>query len=244
MRFNKLDVPYQWREEFTKYPHGYSVFEAMSKWVKQVNDMITNINQWNEYLGGFTSTFGEVPPQMVELQREMEALLSRVDSDLTSITDLVTGLADTLMSHLNDYATEIGDVEALTTTSKVVVGAINEVNTNKANKVQEAWITPTLLNGATNDPDYPVQYFKDQFGIVHFRGKANIVSNDTVLISLPSGYRPLKGNIRMSFIVARGIMAGNMARIMVNGGWGPGALYVITPMVDIIHLDGVSYSTT
>ena len=105
MRFNKLDVPYQWKEQFTKYPHGYSIFEAISKWVKQVNDMITNINQWNEYLGGFTSTFGEVPPQMAELQREMEALLSSVNSDVTNIMGEVTGLADTLLSHLNNYAT-------------------------------------------------------------------------------------------------------------------------------------------
>ena len=25
-RFNKLDVPHQWKDEFTKYPHGYTLF--------------------------------------------------------------------------------------------------------------------------------------------------------------------------------------------------------------------------
>lgn len=105
MRFNKLDVPYQWKEEFTKYPHGLSIFEALSKWVARVNSMVTNINQWNEYLGGFTSTFGEVPQQMVELKQEMTVLVDSVNSDLTTITDEITGLADTLLSHLNDYAT-------------------------------------------------------------------------------------------------------------------------------------------
>lgn len=102
-KFNKLDVPHQWKDEFTKYPHGYSIFVAMSKWVTQVNDMITNINQWNTYLAGFTSTFGELPQQMVELRQEMEFLLSNVNSDLTNITDEVAGLADTLLTHLTNY---------------------------------------------------------------------------------------------------------------------------------------------
>lgn len=118
-KFNKLDVPHQWKDEFTKYPHGYSIFGAISKWVKQVNDMITNINQWNEYLGGFTSTFGEVPPQMEELKQEMAVLLNSVNSDLTTITDEVTALANTLLSHLTDYATylesELGEEHIIRT---------------------------------------------------------------------------------------------------------------------------------
>ncbi|NLN40982.1 MAG: hypothetical protein GX160_03160 [Clostridiales bacterium] len=44
MKFNELDVPIQWKDEFTKYPHGYSIFEALCKWVTQVNDMVTCIN--------------------------------------------------------------------------------------------------------------------------------------------------------------------------------------------------------
>ena len=106
-RFNKLDVPYQWKDEFTKYPHGYSIFQALSKWVDQVNRMITTINEWNEYLEGFTSTFGEVPQQMAELRQEMTGLLESINSDLTTITDEVNGLADTLLLHLNDYASQI-----------------------------------------------------------------------------------------------------------------------------------------
>ena len=75
-RFKKLDVPHQWKDEFTKYPHGYSIFEAISKWVDQLNRMVTNINKWNEYLGGFTSSFA----------------------------DEVTGLGNTLLSHLAESA--------------------------------------------------------------------------------------------------------------------------------------------
>ena len=44
MKFNYMDVPYQWRDEFTKYPHGYTIFEALCNWTKQVNDMVDHVN--------------------------------------------------------------------------------------------------------------------------------------------------------------------------------------------------------
>ena len=55
----------------------------------------------------------------------------------------------------------------------------------KADKKQEDWITPTLLNGATGD----VQFRKDQFGRVEFRGKIT-GAQGTSVFSLPTGYRP------------------------------------------------------
>ena len=63
----------------------------------------------------------------------------------------------------------------------------------KANKKQEDWITPTLLNGwYASRPSEPPQYMKDEFGFVHFRGTiskgANATSN--VAFQLPVGYRP------------------------------------------------------
>ena len=118
-RFKKLDVPHQWKDEFTKYPHGYSIFEAISKWVDQLNRMVTNINQWNEYLGSFTSTFGEVPQQMAELRQEMTDLVDSINSDLTTINDEVSSLADTLLSHLTNYASylasELGEEHIIRT---------------------------------------------------------------------------------------------------------------------------------
>ena len=55
----------------------------------------------------------------------------------------------------------------------------------KADKKQEDWITPTLLNGATGT----VQYRKNQMGRVEFRGKSAI-AKQTELFRLPLGYRP------------------------------------------------------
>lgn len=54
----------------------------------------------------------------------------------------------------------------------------------KANKQQEAWITPTLLNGWTGN----VKYKKDNFGIVHFKG--TLTPGTGTAFQLPSQYLP------------------------------------------------------
>lgn len=153
-KFNKLDVPHQWKDEFTKYPHGYSIFEAMSKWVKQVNDMITNINQWNEYLAGFTSTFGELPQQMVELRQEMEVLLSNVNSDLTNITDEVAGLADTLLTHLTNYTSylesELGEEHIIRTLPN---GVKDEIMASEGKLIKRV-SDEVIINGSMVDIRY------------------------------------------------------------------------------------------
>ena len=88
-----------------------------------------------------------------------------------------------------DYVEEIGTVANLTTTSKEVVGAVNELNTNKANKVQEEWITPTLINGWENVSGELTRYMKDEFGFVTLQ--VSVKSGiQTQLLTLPSGYRP------------------------------------------------------
>ena len=58
---------------------------------------------------------------------------------------------------------------------------------SKADKKQEDWITPTLLNGATGD----IQFRKNQFGRVEFIGKITGSQGSEVFV-LPIGYRPLK----------------------------------------------------
>ena len=61
----------------------------------------------------------------------------------------------------------------------------------KANKVQEEWITPTLINGWKTFVGSPVQYRKDEFGVVHFRGRLDPSTKTAVFFcNLPEGYRP------------------------------------------------------
>lgn len=60
----------------------------------------------------------------------------------------------------------------------------------KANKVQEAWITPTLVNGATAYDTNTVGYIKDEMGFVHLKGRIVTPAYGTQAFTLPAGYRP------------------------------------------------------
>lgn len=64
------------------------------------------------------------------------------------------------------------------------------VNT-KADKTQEAWITPTLLNGWVADSGFPVGYFKDNMGVVHIKGRVSSGTTSSTIFVLPAGYRTL-----------------------------------------------------
>ena len=60
----------------------------------------------------------------------------------------------------------------------------------KANKAQEAWITPTLLNGWVGEAGYPIGYYKDTMGIVRLRGRIKNGPLVTPAFVFPIGYRP------------------------------------------------------
>ena len=102
---------------------------------------------------------------------EREALTHKIEDDLA----LRNRNWDKLDSHLAENTTQ---------------GNPHGINA-KANKVQEAWLTPTLLNGWENlaAPYAQVGYYKDEFGVVHLKGfvKSGI---ENVFFILPSGYRP------------------------------------------------------
>ena len=69
---------------------------------------------------------------------------------------------------------------------------LKNIVSTKANIAQEAWITPTLLNGwvAFDEARTPM-YMKDQFGFVHIRGMMKSGTVNLVAFALPVGYRPL-----------------------------------------------------
>lgn len=62
----------------------------------------------------------------------------------------------------------------------------------KADKTQEDWITPTLLNGWVNNGNNEIQYYKDNFGVVRMRGTASGGTFATTVFTLPVGYRPIR----------------------------------------------------
>lgn len=70
MKFNHLNVPNQWQHYWTKYPEGYTILEALISWVSQVDDMVDNVNSWNEYLDNFKASFD------TDLQETVETVLT------------------------------------------------------------------------------------------------------------------------------------------------------------------------
>lgn len=59
----------------------------------------------------------------------------------------------------------------------------------KANKKQEGWITPTLVNGWVNvDEAQPLRFMKDEFGFVHIQGRIRNGGLRAHAFTLPVGY--------------------------------------------------------
>ena len=96
-KFNKLDIPHQWKDEFTKYPHGYTIFEALCKWVKQVDNMVDNINNWNGYLDGFVNRFDD------ELQEEVQLTIEKWQDE--GVLDVI--IESALNTELDNVKTQV-----------------------------------------------------------------------------------------------------------------------------------------
>lgn len=85
-----------------------------------------------------------------------------------------------------------------------------------AMKEQEAWITPTLLNGWASEASHPVKYMKDEMGFVHVKGIVNGTTSNTIVFNFMPGCRPtgypnfLKTNGAGELIVESLDFAGNV----------------------------------
>ncbi len=95
MKFRHLDIPRQWTETFTKYPHGLTIFEALVDWTSQVDKMVDNINDWNDYLDDFVNNFE------FELQEEVQSTITKWQNE---------GLLDAIIESALD--TELDNVKA------------------------------------------------------------------------------------------------------------------------------------
>ena len=115
----------------------------------------------------------------------------------TAEVDISTHKASTENPHnVTKEQVGLGNVDNTSDANKPVSTAMQTALNAKANKVQEDWITPTLINGWTPSDDQmfaPIQYKKDNFGFVHLRGG---IQNgvDRIICTLPVGYRP-KGRV-------------------------------------------------
>jgi hypothetical protein len=90
----------------------------------------------------------------------------------------------------------------------------------KANKTQEAFIAPTLLNSWVNYGSgfMNAGYMKDEFGFVHIRGTLKSGTFNNVAFTLPVGYRP-NASIAVPGI-SGSLVAGNVL-ILTDGSVDP-----------------------
>ena len=73
----------------------------------------------------------------------------------------------------------------------VELASILNILATKADKTQEAWIAPTLVNSWVDyDTSRVVRYMKDSMGFVHIKGAIKSGSLGTTAFNLPVGYRP------------------------------------------------------
>jgi hypothetical protein len=114
------------------------------------------------------------------------------------------------------------------------VQTIETLYQEKANKVQEAWITPTLANGATGD----VQYRKNEFGKVEFRGQVTLTNGGASIFGMPVGYRSSKAP---NFVCpVPNVGTGELyKKILLNGGVNFYGSYPLAALV--IDMSQVSY---
>ena len=124
----------------------------------------------------------------------------------------------------------LGNVDNTSDVNKPVSTAMQTALNAKANKVQEAWITPTLVNAWVAGSFAPA-YMKDEMGFVHLKGQ--VKSGTTYAFVLPVNYRPVK-TTRIP-IYANGLFG------FVNIQSG-GEVYITGNNTDV-YLDGVTFRT-
>lgn len=130
-------------------------------------------------------------------------------------------------------ATKIEEIDL-----KANISDLETTNTQlaqKANKQQQSWITPTLLNGWV---DYSVNwkcgYYKDDMGIVRIRGgvKSGVTTQGTPIFTLPEGYRPSQNADYRTII--QDVVAN--VRIYTNGN-----VAIISGSATSLSLDGITF---
>lgn len=98
---------------------------------------------------------------------------------------------------------QISDLTAGVAEALQRVSVVEQKKAEKDARPKEPeWIFPTLLNGwvLSSNGAFPAQYYKDEIGIVHMNGVITGGAPDTIIFTLPAGFRP-KTTHRVSVIM-------------------------------------------
>ena len=144
-----------------------------------------------------SDSFTALAQALIDVNSNKSALSARIDSveqQLVDVADNTNAALQELGAHkastenphgVTKTQVGLGNVDNTSDANKPVSTATQTALNLKANKVKQAWITPTLLNGATGT----VQYRKNDFGDVEFRGSLNGTAGASPF-TMPAAYRP------------------------------------------------------
>lgn len=100
--YNHLNIPDQWNEYFSKYPNGYTILEAVINWAGQVNDMVDTLNNTEDYVNNFMTTFD------TDLDTTTQNILTQWENDGT-LGLLLSNSVSSKLSHwvtVTDYISD------------------------------------------------------------------------------------------------------------------------------------------
>ena len=125
MKFEHLTFPPQWKDYWTKYPHGMTILESLIDWSTKTNDLMDNVNNWNTYLNDFVATFDENLKQEVT-----ETVQSWIDSGYIEVV-----ISAALQTQIDDVELQLNN-------------EVQRIDTLLAEKLSESNITTFYLMSA------------------------------------------------------------------------------------------------
>ena len=176
MKFNHLNIPESWKQYFTKYPNGLSLLEALVQWTSYVNDMIDVLNTLIANNQAFIDHIViKVTGKSLVDDTEIAKLATiEENAEANNISDAnASGLTDGNVTTLHKHSgsnitnTPSGNISATT-----VQGAINELDTEKANKL---FATNLVTNGGFSNGT--TGFSSEQSTLAIVNGEGEITSN-------------------------------------------------------------------
>lgn len=155
--------------------------------------------------------------------QEVGEQINDLDAEVTDAHNSIiknknfTSLKDRFEENESDLAEHKLDYEELVT--KV---------SGKANKVQEDWITPTLLNGTTGI----LKYRLNSIGLLEVQADINILNYGATIFTFPAEYRP---NTSIIDVISRGGLVSNTGKLLI----GTSGVLQIHGVADRYNIDKV-----
>ena len=120
-KFKYLSVPNHWEHYWTKYPEGYTILEALLSWVKQVDDLIDQINIYHERLDWFEKDWEKHKQRLIELVQEIvneriRELITRLEEEgkiEEAVNSLLVGVDNPIGGDMRKTAILKSDTELL-----------------------------------------------------------------------------------------------------------------------------------